>query len=340
MNLSQLEIHNIGHLVSHENGYTWLRIPQNVFDSLESDMGKWMSTNAIGVELRFVIKDGPVKITMQSISSPSVLTTFHVFYGGIQGGWDGHEMDKHIPTTPTEFIFQKPNNLETLRAMTSHAGLDWDPEVVRIIFERGDLKILKIQGEITPPTKEQTPKRTLLTYGSSITHGSNALSISNAWPSVLAHHLNMDLRNLGMAGSCMMEPEMIEYLASEGEKDHWHTAILELGINVLSWSEAKIRERVTNTLRQIAGRNLGKKVYVVSPFYCNDDFYHLGEAQKWRTEIEFVVQELHFPNIQLINGLDLLGDMSLISADEVHPNLYGQQQIADRLRTILLSSQE
>ncbi len=33
----------------------------------------------------------------------------------------------------------------------------------------------------------------------------------------------------------------------------------------------------------------------------------------------------------LINGLDLLGDMSLISADEVHPNIYGVQQIASRL---------
>lgn len=32
-----------------------------------------------------------------------------------------------------------------------------------------------------------------------------------------------------------------------------------------------------------------------------------------------------------IDGLELLGDMSLISADEVHPNIYGVQQIADRL---------
>ena len=38
-----------------------------------------------------------------------------------------------------------------------------------------------------------------------------------------------------------------------------------------------------------------------------------------------------YANITYINGLDLLGDMSLLSADEVHPNIYGVQQIADRL---------
>ncbi|MDD3713207.1 MAG: hypothetical protein PHZ28_06925, partial [Candidatus Izemoplasmatales bacterium] len=140
-------------------------------------MGRWMSSTAIGVELRFVIKNGPVKITMQSISSSSLLTTFHVFHGGIQGGWDGHEMNRHIPVTPTEFIFERPNNMETLKLMTIQANLDWDPEVVRIIFERGEIKIIDIEGDICPPTKEQLPQKTLLTYGSSITHGSNALSI-------------------------------------------------------------------------------------------------------------------------------------------------------------------
>ena len=32
-----------------------------------------------------------------------------------------------------------------------------------------------------------------------------------------------------------------------------------------------------------------------------------------------------------VNGLDVLGDASFISADEVHPNIYGVQRIADVL---------
>lgn len=35
----------------------------------------------------------------------------------------------------------------------------------------------------------------------------------------------------------------------------------------------KIKERIKNTLNEIAGRNPGKPIYIISPFYCNDDFY-------------------------------------------------------------------
>lgn len=327
-----IELHNVAHLIHHPDGITWLRVPEKAFNSLETDMGKSMAQNAIGVELRFVIKNDPVKITMQSLS-PGFLTNFHVFYGGLQGGWDGHEWDKFIPTEPREFVFKRPQNMETLKAMTKHAKLDWDPEVVRIKFERGNIMILKIEGDVMPPTKEQTPKQTILNYGSSITHGSNALSISNAWPSVVAHHLKRDLRNLGMAGSCRMEPDMVDYIARLGEQDQWQMAILELGINALDFSEPLIRERVLNTLHQIAGRNPHKPIFIISPFYSDDDFKQLGRAHKWRILIEKLVKEKNYPNVHLINGLDLLGDMSLISADEVHPNLFGMQQIADRLLT-------
>lgn len=326
-----IEIHNIGHIEEHEQGITWLRVPQSVYHTIESDMGRAMARNAIGVELRFVVNNGPVKITMRSLSDARFMTSLHTFYGGLQGGWDGHEMNAHIPTVPTEFVFHRPSNLATLQAMTKHAQLDWDPEVVRIILERGDIQIVNIEGDVMPPSKEQIPSRILLTYGSSITHGSNSLSISNAWTSLVAHHLGMDLRNLGMAGSCRMEPEMVDYIASMGEQNEWHMAILELGINVLEWKEDLIRERVSNTLQQIAGRNPTKPIVVISPFYSNNDFQGLHDAEKWRRLLPEIIAQHHYPNVHYINGLELLGDMSLISADEIHPSLYGMQQIADQL---------
>ena len=47
--------------------------------------------------------------------------------------------------------------------------------------------------------------------------------------------------------------------------------------------------------------------------------------------IEKAVDKFNYRNVTYINGLDLLGDMSLISADEVHPNIYGVSQIAKKL---------
>ena len=156
-----IEIHNARHLIQQPDGVTWYRVPENVHQALESDMGKWMTTTAIGVELRFVMKSDQVRIRMQSLSSPSVLTTFHVFYGGVQGGWECHEMDKFIPTVPTEFIIKKPTNLDMIKKMSQHAQLDFDPEVIRIIFERGEIQIIDIEGDVQPPTINQTPKRKL-----------------------------------------------------------------------------------------------------------------------------------------------------------------------------------
>ena len=217
-----------------------------------------------------------------------------------------------------------------------------DSDVVRIIFDRGSYKIFDVIGDVTPPTEDQVPKKTLLSYGSSITHGSNSIDQSHTWVALLAHDLGMDARNLGMAGSCALEPAMADYIASEGEKGNWDIATLELGINVLNWENEKIKERTENIIRQVAGRNSDKPVFVISPFYhCGDD--NEGDRAKvWRRIIEETVSRLDYKNVTYINGLDVLGDASYMSADEVHPNIYGVARIAEiitgRVRSVIGNS--
>lgn len=324
------ELHNVEEIVNNDDGsISWMRVPSSVYNVIEIEQGKRMAVCSTGVELRFVLKSDNVIIKMCTKEADG---KFHVFRGGIQGGWDDHELHKQVSTEVEEFIIEKSKNIDRLKKMTKHCGYDWDCEVIRIIFDRGYFKIYDIIGDIETPKKEQCPKKTLLSYGSSITHGSNAIDASHTWVSILAHNLNMDIRNLGMAGSCAMEPEMVEYIASEGEKGHWDIATLELGINVLDWTEEKIFGRVENAIMQIAGRNKEKPVFVISPFYyCGDDFDNNGYADKWRRIIEQIVKRLGYSNVTYINGLDIIDDMSFMSADEVHPNIYGVQQIADKL---------
>lgn len=324
------EWHNVAELITNEDGsVSWRRVPQNVYDALERDQGRRMAGSATGVELRFVLKGDKAVIRMCVEEGRGL---FRVYRGGIQGGWMDHEVDKLVLTKPHDFVIEKSANLPRLKVMTEKSGYDWDCEVIRVIFDRGRFKIFDIEGDIVPPAPEQCPKRTLLAYGSSITHGSNALDMSHAWVSVVAHNLNVDANNLGMAGSCALEPEMADYIASEGEKGNWDLATLELGINVLSWEEPKILDRVENIIRQVAGRNPKKPIFVISPFYhCGDDFDDNKHGDKWRRLIEQVVNKLNYPNVTYINGLDIIDNMSFISADQVHPNIYGVQQIADRI---------
>ena len=329
-----IAIHNVGELIHCKDteGVRWLRVPQEVYEAMESDSGKRLCRGATGVELRFVMKSDTVTLRMKVNEGTGV---FHIFRGSIQGGWEDHELKQYVTDEVCDFVIKKSENMPVLRRITEEYHQPFAPEVVRVILDRGTYELIDVIGDVEPPEKKQLPEKTLLSYGSSITHGSNSIDASHAWVSVLAHNLRVDTRNLGMAGSCWMEPAIVEYIAKEGEKGKWDMATLELGINVLDWEKDKIMNRVSNTLRQIAGRNPGKPVFVISPFYCIDDYVQGGKAEKWRRLIAEVVQTEKYANVTYINGLDLLGDMSLISADEVHPNIFGVAQIASRLETVM-----
>ena len=332
-----VEIYNAAELYEGEtaNSVRWYRVPSAVRDKMESDAGRTMCRAATGVELRFVMESDAVTIRMRTTDKNDPFGIFHVYRGSIQGGWQDHEVDKIVGTEYHDYVIRKSENLKTLQKITDEFEYPFSPEVVRVIFDRGEFEILDIIGDVRPPKKEELPKKTLLTYGSSITHGSNAFYMSNALASVLAHGLRMDVRNLGMAGSCLMEPSVIDYIAAEGEKNRWDIAILELGINVLSWEEEKIISRVENAIREVAGRNPEKSVYVISPLYNKDDYEEKGQSEKWRRLIGEVVEKLAYKNVTYINGRTVVGDMSYISADEVHPNIYGSEHIAIVLLPII-----
>lgn len=337
-----IEIHNVAELVYHEDGgISWKRVPTDVESQLEAPMGSRQACGSTGVELRFVIRGESATLRMSTYEKdPKSFSTFHVYRGGIQGGWSDHEVHRHVTGEIQDFVIERSPNMQRLKEMTARSGYDWDCEVVRVIFDRGRYKIYDVIGDVVPPTKLQCPKKTLLAYGSSITHGSNSIDASHAWVSLLGHNLNMDTRNLGLAGSCAIEPAMAEYIAAEGEAGAWDIAVLELGINVLKWEDEKIIARVENILRQVAGRNAEKPVFVISPFYhCGDDFKAQDNAKNWRRLIGAITARLGYPNLTYVNGMEVLDHMAYMSADEVHPNIYGVQRIADvltaRIRAVI-----
>ena len=329
-----IEIHNIAELIYNDDGsISWKRVPSDVHKTMELPSADGVVHNSTGVELRFVIKGESATIRMSTYENdPKVCASFHVFRGGIQGGWEDLEIHRHVTGEIQDFVIEKAKNIDKLNVMTEKCGTDWDPNVVRVIFNSGRYKIYDIIGDVVPPTKEQCPKKTLLCYGSSITHGSSSLDRSHSWASLVGYNLNMDVRNLGMAGSCAIEPAMADYIASEGEKGNWDVATLELGINVLAWQDDKIISRVNNIINEVASRNPEKPIFVISPFYhCGEDFAPTGFADKWRNIIEDLVTKSNFKNVKHINGFEVLDNMSYMSADEVHPNIYGVQRIADIL---------
>ena len=330
------ELYNVSEVYPLEGGGVgWRRVPEWVENEMEGS--RTTNTNSTGVEIRFVLRGEQAVIRMAALPEPNFkcVSVFHVYRGGIQGGWDDHEDGKYVSGEVEDYVIRRSGNLETLRRMAKIARDPFDPEVIRVIFDRGHYRLVDIIGDIEPPTKRQTPQSTILFYGSSITHGSNSIDMSHSFAARVGAALGMDVRNLGFAGSCALEPAMAKYIAEEGKAGRFDVAVLELGINVIGWEESKIRERVENILREVAGGNPEKPIFVISPFYASEDFYGRPRLANWRKIIAEIAAQLNYPNLTYINGLDLLGSPALLSADEVHPNIDGVDAIAQGLTEII-----
>ena len=110
---------------------------------------------------------------------------------------------------------------------------------------------------------------------------------------------------------------------------------MELGINVLGWEKTKKIDRALNAIRTVALTNPDKKIFVISPFYCDNDFVGEHKAEEWREILEKIVKDENLANVKYINGLSLLDSVQYLSADKVHPNIYGVQKIADELTAFM-----
>ena len=324
------ELHNVEKLIRGEDGgYTWRRIPDDVYNALEArEQGQNMAVNCTGVELRFVLRGEQAVLRLAAEGGGR----FHVYRGGLQGAWMDHEVDKNIGEAPRDYVIRRADNADRLARIAAETGSPWSSEVVRVIFDLGRIHLYGIEGDIRPPRPEECPPRTLLCYGSSITHGSNALDASHSWASLLAGRLKMDLWNVAMAGSCAMEPEFTEWLAAAGEQGRWDAAVLELGINVLRWDDEKIRRLAGSMIREVAGRNPEKQIWVISPFFfCGERLDGDENANRWRKHLRELTAAAGCANLHYIDGLEILDDMRYLSADEVHPNIEGVARIADKL---------
>lgn len=329
-----IDIHNAAELIPcGDGGVTWSRVPLELREKLDGDGGKQQVLNSTGVELRFAVIGESVTLRLKAIEHCKGLSSiFHIFRGGIQGSWEDHELNNSIGCETTDVVIKRSANLDTLTRMSKLSNTSFAPEIVRVIFDRGYYEIVDIIGDVVPPKAEQLPSKTVLFYGSSITHGSNSIDTSHSYTALTSRALDFDTLNLAMAGNCRMEPAMADHIAALGVGGAWDIAVMELGINVLSWGDDLIDERASYMIRRVASENPDKPIAVISPLYCCDDFNDNGKnANRWRSALERIVKREALKNVTYISGLELLGDMSLISADEVHPNIYGAWQIAERL---------
>ena len=91
-----------------------------------------------------------------------------------------------------------------------------------------------------------------------------------------------------------------------------------------------------NAVRQTAVRNPNKPIFVISPFFHSGEIFdQSGKTELRRGQMEELGKRMALKNVTWINGREILENAFGISADEVHPNIYGVAQIAQRLTEII-----
>lgn len=323
-------LHNVSELMEDEEngGYRLLRLPRSVISRLNPNAQK-SALYTCGCEIRFNLHSDKAVILLRR-DKKGYDTMPNGFAEVWQGDFQGrYQLSPQVVGQDITTVTIRRMKPEGGGACVSSGGL-FDPELYRVFvpYDWGTV-IHGIEGEVSPPGKEQLPEKTLLCYGSSITHGGGAAVPSGGFALKLAGRLGMDLMNLGLAGAAWMDEAMADYINSL----RWSMAVLELGINITHWSISEFRERSEGFIKSIAKANPDKPIFCISPFYSYFDCIKKEHMEGMRQALRLTVEGLNIPELYYIDGGGCLTYPWGLSSDMLHPSDNGMTQISDKLYT-------
>ena len=323
MDHQNIRFHNVEELEPVEGG--WLLRRVGAAARARISPGVQENCFATGIELRFTMPDGAVDLLLKTIPQAEAATA-HIFFGSFQGGWE--YSSKNFGADVTRIHIEYPAKLATLRRITAEKQLAFAPEVVRVVLPYVPVIFAGVEGRTALPAADQLPQKTYLAYGSSITPGSLSLIQPDCYVFRNAQALGVDYLNLGFAGNALMEEEMANYLVSRRD---WDFASVEMGINTT--------ERVKEFPLEVFEERIDRFTAVLArdprPVFATSFFRYLDEDTDRTDKMRRIVRRYAAERLIFTDGLQLLDDETLISADGTHPDARGQEQIAARWSRIM-----
>ena len=204
---------------------------------------------------------------------------------------------------------------------------------------------------------------------SSVRHGSNAPHPTGTWPVIAAHATDVDLHNLGLGGSALLDPFVARTIAGL-EAD---IISVKLGINLINANLMRRRAldpAVHGFLDTIRDAHPDTPLIVMSPVCCpiqestpgplapdfsdgTMKFVATGdpaEVDAGKLTLEVVREELAAvveqrsvddPHLSYVNGLDPFGPAEVGQfpyADNLHPGAQAHRRIGERFIPMLLQA--
>ncbi|WP_444964008.1 GDSL-type esterase/lipase family protein [Nocardiopsis sp. M1B1] len=228
--------------------------------------------------------------------------------------------------------------------------------------ETTELVALRTDAAVEPAPDRG--RRVWLHHGSSISHGSNAASPTAVWPALAASLGGVELVNLGLGGSALLDP----FTARAMRDTPADLISLKIGINLVNADLMRLRAfgpAVHGFLDTLREGHPGTPLLVVSPILCpihedtpgpcafDPDSLRTGELRfratgdpgeraagkltltVIREELERIVRQrtAEDPNLHYLDGRELYGEADnaeLPLPDELHPDAATHRRIGER----------
>jgi lysophospholipase L1-like esterase len=236
--------------------------------------------------------------------------------------------------------------------------------------ETTELIALRTDAPIEPATDRG--RKVWLHHGSSISHGSDAAGPTTTWPALAAALGGVELTNLGLAGSALLDP----FTARALRDTPADLISIKIGINLVNTDLMRLRAftpAVHGFLDTIREGHPTTPLLVVSPIYCpiHEDtpgpsaadltalstgqlrFRATGDPAERasgkltlrviRDELARIVEQraAEDPNLGYLDGLDLYGEADsaeLPLPDQLHPDAATHRRIGERFAKLAFTA--
>lgn len=245
------------------------------------------------------------------------------------------------------------------------SGLSAEPKDLEIWLPYNEsTQLIELRTDAPVETVPEAGRRVWLHHGSSISHGSDAASPTTTWPALAASRGDVELINLGLGGSALLDPFTARALRDTPAE----LISVKLGINLVNTDLMRLRAftpAVHGFLDTIREGHPGTPLLVVSPIHCPihedtpgpsvpdfEDFeagklsFRAGgdpaERAAGKLTLNVIREELSRvvkqraaddPNLHYLDGRELYGEADtteLPLPDQLHPDAATHRRIGER----------
>lgn len=332
--LKIVKLFNVGE-AELRDGRLFLRRYPSCLDKFLSPDGADMGKQSTGCEIRFVkTEKGRVRVNLSVENEGSHVLVYR-----------GDRLDSGYPISHNCSIIINDNPCDSVKNPDFFNADNFSKDVIRLVIQGGYVAVDSIETygrKIRPPHNDEEPQKTILAYGSSITHGARSGNTQLTYASFAGQLLGAQVMNKGLAGSCLCENEIADYFAENIKYDAF---IFELGTNMYSYCLSKnydieatadfIKKRGEYMLSKMLDKNPDKPIFLITPLRPHTKYDSSFDYETIENVIVKMQESIERNSCFIIKAEEIQPTTSVVTTDLIHPSPEGHVIMGFKLAELI-----